>query len=286
MERTEFLSKTLKIKRPPNILDVGANPLDKPLYTDLVESKLCNLFGFEPQKDAFDALLASKSDNETYFNVAVGQQKTQILNICKQSGFTSLYKPDLDASKIFPGFVNQMAVQQTFELSPVELDRVDGLPPQDMLKIDVQGAEKQIIQTGPKTLVDCVAIVIECRFARLYHGEPMFGEVDAFLRDRGYVMHKFIAPKSACLTNSYLNKLRPRMVGSQLVDGDVVYIKDITALHSFSDDQLKHLALFADGAFNSIDLVFYLLDELVARACISADDVDAYFAKLPDQVKR
>ena len=76
------------------------------------------------------------------------------------------------------------------------------------------------------------------------------------------------------------------MVGSQLVDGDVVYIKDIMALHSFSDDQLKHLALFADGAFNSIDLVFYLLDELVARACITTDDVDAYFAKLPDQVKR
>ena len=57
MERTECLSKTLKFKRPPNILDVGANPLDKPLYTDLVESKLCNLFGFKPQKDAFDALV-------------------------------------------------------------------------------------------------------------------------------------------------------------------------------------------------------------------------------------
>ena len=57
MERTEFLSKTLKFKRPPNILDVGENPLDKPLYTDLVESNLCNLFGFEPQKDAFDALV-------------------------------------------------------------------------------------------------------------------------------------------------------------------------------------------------------------------------------------
>ena len=57
MERTEFLSNTLKFKRPSNILDVGANPLDKSLYTDLVESKLCNLFGFKPQKDAFDALV-------------------------------------------------------------------------------------------------------------------------------------------------------------------------------------------------------------------------------------
>ena len=72
MERTEFLSTTLKFERRPNILDVGANPLDKPLYTELVESKLCNLFGFEPQKDAFDALVEKKADNETYFNVALG----------------------------------------------------------------------------------------------------------------------------------------------------------------------------------------------------------------------
>ena len=76
MERTEFLSKTLKFRRPPNILDVGANPLDKPLYTDLVESKLCNLFGFEPQKDAFDSLVASKADNETYFNVGWAAKNT------------------------------------------------------------------------------------------------------------------------------------------------------------------------------------------------------------------
>ena len=64
MERTEFLSKTLKFKRPPNILDVGANPLDKPLYTDLDESKFCNLFGFEPQKDAFDALVEQDLKNQ------------------------------------------------------------------------------------------------------------------------------------------------------------------------------------------------------------------------------
>jgi hypothetical protein len=38
MERTEFLSKTLKFKRLPNILDVCANPLDKPLYTDLIDA--------------------------------------------------------------------------------------------------------------------------------------------------------------------------------------------------------------------------------------------------------
>ena len=166
MERTEFSSTTLKFERRPNILDVGANPLDKPLYTELVESKLCNLFGFEPQKDAFGALVEKKADNETYFNVAVGQRKTQTLHISKHSGFTSLYKPDFEAAKIFSGFANQMAVQQTLDVSPIELDHVDGLPSQDMLKIDVQGAEKQIIQTGPKTLLDCVAIVVECRFAR------------------------------------------------------------------------------------------------------------------------
>ena len=38
MEPTEFLSKTLRFKRSPNILDMGANPLDKPLYTDLIDA--------------------------------------------------------------------------------------------------------------------------------------------------------------------------------------------------------------------------------------------------------
>ncbi|MEK9705095.1 MAG: hypothetical protein VW233_03730 [Paracoccaceae bacterium] len=38
MERTEFLSKTLKFERYPNILDMGTNPLDKPLYTDLIDA--------------------------------------------------------------------------------------------------------------------------------------------------------------------------------------------------------------------------------------------------------
>lgn len=38
MKRTEFLSKTLKFKRSPNILDMGANPLFKPFYTDLIDA--------------------------------------------------------------------------------------------------------------------------------------------------------------------------------------------------------------------------------------------------------
>lgn len=38
MEPTEFLSKTLKFKRSANILDMGMNPLDKPLCTDLIDA--------------------------------------------------------------------------------------------------------------------------------------------------------------------------------------------------------------------------------------------------------
>ena len=71
MEQTGFLSITLEFMRPPNILDLGANPLDKPLYADLVESKFCNLCGFEPKKDAFDALVEQdlKGQNEILHSV-------------------------------------------------------------------------------------------------------------------------------------------------------------------------------------------------------------------------
>lgn len=286
MERIEFLFDALNATRHPNVLDVGANPLDKPAYSDLVDLNLCNLFAFEPQEEAFHALIEAKRPNETYFNAAVGHGEAQRLHLCKHSGFTSLHRPDLECAKIFPGFASQMSVGNRVNITPIELDAIENLPPQDMLKIDVQGAEKQVIQTGKRTLVDCVAIVIECRFARLYHAEPMVGEVDTYLRDQGFMIHKFISPKSACLNNSYLKNLRPRLVGSQLVDGDIVYIKDITALHTFSDDQLKYLTLFSDAVFNSIDLVFFLLDELMKREVIAKDVLHAYFTQLPDHLKR
>lgn len=37
MERIEFLFNALNATRHPNVLDVGANPLDKPPYSDLVD---------------------------------------------------------------------------------------------------------------------------------------------------------------------------------------------------------------------------------------------------------
>ena len=72
MERTEFLSKTLKFKRPPNILDVGANPLDKPLYTDLVQNKILH-----PVVDrmTFARALAKRMVGRTG---VLGQNKTEL----------------------------------------------------------------------------------------------------------------------------------------------------------------------------------------------------------------
>ena len=80
MERIEFLSNALNATRHPNVLDVGANPLDKPPYSDLVDLNLCNLFAFEPQEEAFYALIDAKRPNETYFNAAVGHGNAQTLH--------------------------------------------------------------------------------------------------------------------------------------------------------------------------------------------------------------
>lgn len=286
MSKELFLSEELKLSRKTRVLDVGANPLNRPPYADLLDHGQCELFGFEPQKDAFEKLQAEPKENRTYFNVAVGNGGHKTLNVTSYDGFTSLFKPYRPTLRYLGRFVRHMRVVDQIGLDLVRLDDLDQLPLVDLLKIDVQGAEKDIIQSGAQKLQNCVAIILETRFLRLYHHEPMIGEMDVFLRDLGFILHKFIAPKSVMIRTSQDGRLRPRRAGSQLLDGDAVYIRDLSKGADISDDALKHLAMCAASVFESYDLALSLMDTLVARGAVSGTVPERFLAYVPEELKR
>jgi hypothetical protein len=73
-----------------------------------------------------------------------------------------------------------------------ELDRYvgeRGLPPPDLLKLDVQGAELQILQGGTRTLGHAKAIIAEVSFVELYEGQSSFSDLCAFLQAHGFTLH-------------------------------------------------------------------------------------------------
>lgn len=283
-EFARYLLDVLPLPHLTTILDVGANPIMPAPYSELLAAKACRVIGFEPQPEAFAKLQKRKSETESYFPHAVGDGRRLILHVMKFSGFTStlpIYQPSLRLLGA-PQWGHKVS---EIEFDSVALDDVTNLGAVDMLKIDIQGGELSVLQSARKTLAQAVAIIIEHRYLRLYEGEPMVGAVDVELRDQGFELHKFLFKISRAVANSQMSRLNTRRVSDQLIDGDAVYLRDISKLEAYSDAQLGHLALLAASTFSSHSLVLRCLDELVLRGCVPSDAPGAYVERLPSEFK-
>lgn len=74
-------------------------------------------------------------------------------------------------------------------------ETIDGLfeenkiPQVDFLSIDTQGAELLILEGGTRMLAKkTVAVYCEVNFADLYRGASLFGDLDSFLREKGFLL--------------------------------------------------------------------------------------------------
>ena len=119
------------------------------------------------------------------------------------------------------------------------LDSIADLPAIDFLKIDVQGAELTILQHGVAKLTSCVELQLEVPFVCLYDNQPGFGEIDVWLRSQGFLPHCFLDIKRWSIAPTIFNR-NFRVPGNQLLEADIVYIKDPLAIDHFSDQQLKN----------------------------------------------
>ncbi len=278
---TGWLVEALPLGRRMRVMDVGANPANRPAYADLVDAGAAEVHGFEPGEEAFLRLEETKGPHEVYHPHAVGKGGDATFYALENGSFSSLYRPDLGQVAALGHWHNSMKIQAEIPLTTVSLDGIADLPRPDMLKMDTQGAELEILEGGRNVLSGAVVVMPEVRFYRLYQDEPMLGRVDQCLRDMGFMLHKFLPGAVVRLTSSRIARLRPAMTRNQMVDADAIYIRDIARHTEMSDAQLSRLALFADAVFTSMDLVLRCLDLLVARGAIAEDVIDTYITKLP-----
>lgn len=260
------------------IMDIGASALgETPIYKGLLEKKIAHLTAFDGDERQIQLMKdLYGEDSVSIHNHFVFDGEKHKIYLCKpKSGMTSLFKPKTAALLFFNGFSSFGEVQNIEEVQTTRLDDVDGIAPPDFLKMDIQGAELGVIKNGANTLKDCLALQLEVSFFPLYEDQPSFGEVDMCLRDMGYIPHRFVEVKRWSITPTIFNGQINRG-GNQLLEGDVVYIKDPLKLEGMSFSQLKKLALLSHYSFSSVDLCVWFLKEMEKRGFLDPNSASKY----------
>jgi hypothetical protein len=106
----------------------------------------------------------------------------------------------------------------------------------------------------------------------LYQGQPCLGDIDLELRSQGFLPHCFADIKRWPIT-----PLRdPSQALNQLLEADIVYVRDFAHPDSMSDEQLKHLALLAHHCYRSFDLAWRCVMLLEQRQALAAGSQQRY----------
>lgn len=265
------ISDLVACSRPTRVVDIGANPIDgDPPYKRMLDAGLCTVIGFEPQPDALAELQRLKGAHETYLPYAVGDGATHRLMVTRASGMTSMFRPDPKRLALFNGFTEWGAVTGEFDVPTRRLDDIDEVADFDLLKIDIQGGELRVFENGRRKLEHAVAIQTEISFVPLYEGQPVFGDVDLELRRQGFLPHAFPAVKRWAIAPTVFGG-DFRVGQNQLLEADIVYVRDIAHPDRLTDEQLSQLAMIACHVYGSLDLAHFCILELSRRGCAPAD---------------
>jgi len=271
----DALTDLVQPDRLTSVVDIGANPIDGDApYKPMLQRRLCRLTGFDPHPEALKRLNASKTDLETYLPYAIGDGEDHSLKVCRGIGFASLFQPNERALTHFPRFSELGSVIGEIKLSTHRLDDIAEIKDLDFLKIDIQGSELSVFKHGRRRLAKAVAIQTEVSFVPLYKNQPVFGDIDLELRSLGFVPHMFAAIN---------RKMIAPMLGpdaaaalNQVVEADVVYVRDFIAADAMASEQLKHLAMIAHHCYGSFDLAVNCIHHLAVRRAVHPDAKNRY----------
>jgi FkbM family methyltransferase len=155
--------------------------------------RLAKYVGFDPDPEECDRLnpLVPADENARFVPLALGRTHgTRDLHITVDPACSSLYPPDQRLAERYPGLRCTRRVE-TSAIDLVPLDAwtdAEGVSDVRFMKLDTQGSELDILRGAERTLEGCCGVQVEVEFSPIYEGQPLFSNVDTFLRRRGFAL--------------------------------------------------------------------------------------------------
>lgn len=279
------LHAILNPARLTRIVDIGANPINPTPYAPLIRQELAHVWGFEPQQSAFEQLKKMQTPHMSFLPFAIGDGNAHELRVCKGSGFTSLLEPDTGFCDYINHFHFKMSVKDRMRVETRRLDDITELPEVDLIKIDIQGGEVMVFENAEKTLSTAVAVITEVAFIPLYKDQPLLDTQMRVMRENGFGFHKFLPARGVPLRGPLQGRVGDNAaLRNQMTDADAVFLRDVSPGTDLDTETLKHLAILAVGAFDSLDVCLRCLDILLTRKTIDPVAVAAWVDALPTRL--
>ena len=201
------------------LIDVGARGgIDarwNPYYEYL------DVMGFEPDPDECAALNAKRFPYSIVFlPEALGARNDEkaTLYICKSPGCSSLLKPNMNLCASY-AYGEAMDVVGKHTVTLNRMDTVCKNFQPDVMKVDTQGTELDVLIGAGQLLDNVLAVELEVEFVPQYQDQPLFSDVDAFMRDQGFQLRgirRTFWREKADHVHSF---------GGQLIHGDALYLR-------------------------------------------------------------
>lgn len=203
---------------------------------------------------------------------------------------TQRWKSGQDAAHLFQTLA-ALRLDGQVEVETVSLDgwrQRTGVGPVDFLNLAVQGAELEVLQGAERTLDGVLGLEVSVNFVEVYEGQPLFADVDAFLRARGFTFfnllftHKahFVGRARSQLSFFYpgLPPLMAPQLAGQLVVAHAVYLRDPLDFRyagpRLSVAQRLKLAILAE-TYGQVEFAIELLHETRDELARSPGEVQA-----------
>jgi FkbM family methyltransferase len=254
----DYFSEDLQI----SILDIGASNNDAPPpYQPLVDAGKAKIIGFEPNEEECIKLNQEYGKPHQFFPHFVGDGQPATFHETNWLLTGSLFEPNSPLLEKFQNLAELVTPVATHPVSTTKVDDIDEITDVDFFKIDIQGGELAVFQNALKVLSGTLLIQTEVEFLELYKGQPMFTDVDIFLRTQGFQFHTFDgfgrrAFKPLVINDNINQGLR------QDLWSDAIYVRDWMNLESLSVTKLQKYAVLLHDIVRSYDLAHFVLTAL------------------------
>ncbi len=245
-----------------NLLEIGALPIPgerEPFHALLDTFPATRVSALEIDPQLCAELNRTAAPGMHFYPCALGHtEESRHLYETADRMCTSLYPPDERYADLFHN-LEVMRLKRIAEVETMSLERFvqeHRLGVIDFVKLDVQGAELEILQGGVDVVRGLLAVVCEVEFVPLYRGQPLFGDVDAFLRRHGASFHKFLGMAGRVMKPLTAHGSPNYPV--QFLWSDAMFVRDLFALDSLDGDQLLKLAVLCD-LYDSKDVALHVL---------------------------